>query len=359
MNALTAYEQQQVRQIAGFKAEHPLLIVNLMEKVTHPIVTLARRFIPENSVREAIDLAYKASEIVAHRAEVAAQAGVDDIRQLRNATLELCDQLAEKRCSLAGQGAMTRGAVISTAGGVGAILGMEVMFTFALKTIHNVGYCYGYAPEDPGERDYAMGVLLVAAAGTAKQKQEAIVDIQKVEDFVLGEVVEEATLCSAEALANEALGTVTEGAAEEMLAERVFESGALRAVPLLGIVVGAVTDAAVAEYIGHVAKRMFQERWLRAQGKVDIVAPDDSLVRNRWQRAGGVLSACSYWTSYLCSFTLTFPIFFVVKRLPTENAAHRGLKAGGEAAARDVETVRARLVRPAQAAEAPVATAVA
>ncbi len=82
---------------------------------------------------------------------------------------------------------------------------------------------------------------------------------------------------------------------------------------------------------------MFQERWLRAQGKVDVITPDPTTVRTRWQRTGGVVSACTYWTSYLCSFTITYPIFYLSRRLPADNAAHRGFRAGGAAAAQDVE----------------------
>jgi hypothetical protein len=34
---------------------------------------------------------------------------------------------------------MLRGAAISSAGGAGAVLGLEVMVTFALKAIHTIG----------------------------------------------------------------------------------------------------------------------------------------------------------------------------------------------------------------------------
>src|SRR5262245_61458101 len=280
MSPLTPYEQAQLQEIAGWKAEPPLLMVRLLEAATHPIVQLAKQFVPNGAIHDAVEAAYQASGVIAHREQVAKQAGVSDVRVLSQGPLDRCDRLADRFAKIAGEGAMLRGAAISSAGGAGAVLGLEVMVTFALKAIHTIGYCYGYCPEDPREKQYALGILLAAAAGSVSEKQKAMADLNSLHEFIVGELVEDVVHTSAEKLAEEAVEQVSKSAAEDFLAERVLESGALRAIPLLGVLLGAISDAAVAEFIGHVAKRSFQERWLRASGKVLTIAPDPACARS-------------------------------------------------------------------------------
>jgi len=335
MNQPTPYEQQQIQQIAGWKAEPPMIVVEALEVATHPIVLLAKQFVPDHAVRDAIECAYQASGVLAHRDDILTRAGVSDIKRLRCVGLERCDQLADEFSQIAGEGAMLRGAVVSSAGGVGAVLGMEVMVTFALKTIHTVGFCYGYCPEDPREKDFALRVLLTAAAGNMNEKQKAMDDVQSLGEFMLGEVVENVVEASTEKLAEEAIEQVSTTAAEDFLAERVLESGALRSIPFLGIILGAISDAAVAEHIGYVAKRAFQERWLRAQRKVTLIAADRRFARTRLGRAKGVIGALCYWSMFFASFGVSYPPLLLLSFLPDGNPVSRGFADGHEAAAYD------------------------
>jgi len=271
------------------------------------------------------------------------RAEVTDIKELKRADLALCDTLADEFARKAGEGAMLRGAAISSAGGVGAVLGMEIMVTFALKTIHTVGFCYGYCPDDPREKDYALGILLTAAAGSMQEKQKAMSQLDSLEEFMLGEVVENVAETSTEVLAEEAIEQVSMTAAEDFLAERVLESGALRAIPLLGILVGAISDAAVAEYVGYVAKRSFQERWLRANGKIESIVPDSQFSRTRLGRAKSIVGATCYWTSFLVSFVVSYPPLLLLSLLPESNIVSRGCADGRDAAARDRDRLAAVL----------------
>lgn len=343
MRNLTPYETEQVHHIAGWKAESPLLMVELFEKLTHPMVVVAKQFLPETAVRDAILAAYKAAEVFAHKEDVLKQAGVTTIRQLRKGSLELSDQLAEWFAKKAGEGAMMRGAVMGGAGGAGAILGMEVMVTFALKTIHSIGYCYGFDPEEPRETEFAMKILLVAAAGSLQEKQHAMAELDSLKEFVAGEIVEDITKEAVESAAEGAVERVAQQAAEEFLSERLLESGALRAIPFLGVLLGAVSDAAVAQYIGRVAKYSFQERWLRNQGKIAAIAPDTAYARSRFQRTEGVLASGIYWSTFLASFVVSFPPLFVMALLPSGNAAERGLSDGKANAVRDSRRLTRRL----------------
>src|SRR5262245_22879693 len=115
MSALTPYEQQQANLIAGWKAEPPFIMVEALEIATHPIVAFAKQFVPDHAVRDAIECAYQASGVLAHRDAIMQRAGIDDIRKLRDAELAPCDRLADEFSRIAGEGAMLRGAVLSSA----------------------------------------------------------------------------------------------------------------------------------------------------------------------------------------------------------------------------------------------------
>jgi len=361
MSPLTPYEQEQVNQIAGWKAEPPMVLVEALEVATHPIVMFAKQFVPDNAVRDAIECAYQASGVLAHRDDIMKRAGVGDLRELRSTSLQRCDQLADDFAKIAGEGAMLRGSVLSSAGGAGAVLGMEVMVTFALKTIHTIGFCYGYCPEDPREKDFALNILLAAAAGNMAEKQKAMADVNSLGEFMLGEVVENVVETSSEKLAEEAIEQVSTTAAEDFLAERVLESGALRSIPLFGILLGAISDAAVAEYVGYVAKRAFQERYLRSRGKVAAIAPDRRYARTRLGRAKGVLGAMFYWSSFLISFTVSYPPLLLVSFLPDGNIISGGFSDGRDAAVHDhkrlLAAIRGRVADQPQAGNMPLAAA--
>ena len=243
MTPLSPYEQRQVNQIAGWKAEPPALIVEAMDAVTHPIARLAERYIPEQAVRDAIKIAYKDSEILTHPAEVVQRAQVASLRELRHGDLAQCDKLAEHFAGVSARKSAVRGSSLTA----GPVLSMEIAIMYALKTVHMIGCCYGFTPQQPREKQYVLQTLLVASAGSMKEKAEAILNLRSLEDVLLEEIVED----------------VIEEEADAII-QQVVEEMAGSSVPLVGLAVGGVTNAAVTYHTAQVAKRLFQERWLRA-----------------------------------------------------------------------------------------------
>ena len=63
MKPLTRYEAEQVRKIAGWKAEPPSYVSGMLEKLTHPLVKLAEKALPPELVAETIQDAYASSEV--------------------------------------------------------------------------------------------------------------------------------------------------------------------------------------------------------------------------------------------------------------------------------------------------------
>jgi hypothetical protein len=323
-----------------------------MEKATHPIVSLAKQFVPEDALSNAVEVAYRASEVFAHKDDILRAARTTQIRDLRNARFEDCDRMASQFARKAGESAMVRGAMISSSGGMGAVVGLEVMVTYSLKCIHTVGFCYGFSPDDFGERECALGILLIAAASNMKEKQRALGELQALEaskiqkdmmNAMRDSAVETLTEESTEVLAEEAIERVSQTTIEEVITERAIESTALSAIPFLGILLGGVSDAAVAQYVGETAKRVFQERWLRANQRVTTIAADPKQSRSRFRRAEGVVAAGVYWTTFAASFVVSWPIAMAASFVPRNGPVARGCVHGGRQATHDGKALAAQL----------------
>jgi hypothetical protein len=318
MNSLTTYEARQVRAVAGWKAEPPSYVTGMFEKLTHPLVKLAEKALPENTVAEAIEDAYMSSEVSTHRDKVLQRAGVAELHELWKTDLAFCDKLADEFAKLAEQRAMLAGA--GTGGGnlLSALIVVKALMNYCLKTIHTIGYCYGFGTEEPHERDYVLGVMLIASAGSLKEKQHAIYTLGKVEDAILEEAFEELI--------------------QDAMAEQILESGGLSSIPAIGILAGAMQFATMTQHVARIARFSFQERWLRVNGKLPgRIQPDRSLARPWVVRVGTSASISAYWTTFGVSFLVSVPAIWLFRFIPMKHALADGMVAGGHSAGHDVE----------------------
>jgi len=177
---LSWYEQQQAEKIAGWKAEPPAYLSAILQKVTHPLVNVTEHLVRPETVIESIRDAYASSEISVHRERVLNRVGVSDLSELRNRELQFCNELADQLALEASRGAMFWGAAAGGGNLLAALTSVRALMGYCLKTIHTIGYCYGFGTDEPHERDFVLGVLLIASASTLEEKQHAIGKIGEV-----------------------------------------------------------------------------------------------------------------------------------------------------------------------------------
>lgn len=318
LETLTEYERERVDQIAGWKAEPPSYLSAILDKLTRPLVVTTERLIPPEKIAEAIDNAYATSAVQIHRERIAEKAGVEDVRLLQQADLEICDQLADECAFRAAKGAMFWGA--GAGGGpnlISTLVSLNALITYCLKTIHSIGYCYGFDTEEPYERDYVLGVLLIASTSTLKQKQAAIVTLGKVEDMIFEEAFED--------LLKDAIG------------KQIVESAGLSTIPVVGMLTGAMHAAALTEHTAAVAKFCFAERWLRQRGRLERIEPDPKRARSVVGRTRARVANNVYWGAFGISFLVAVPVAWMFSWVPTDNVVFHGLQEGRDDACRDVD----------------------
>ena len=323
---LLPYEIGQIDRIAGWKAEPPSYVSGLLEKLTFPLVKLAEKSLPKNAVAEAIADAYAASEVSAHKEKVLQCAAVAELHDLWKVDLAFCDRLADEFAEMAEQRAMLAGAGSGGGNLLSALIVVKALMAYCLKTIHTIGYCYGFGTDEPHERDYVLGIMLIASAGSLKEKQDAIVTVGKVEDTIFEEAFEELI--------------------EDAMAEQILESGGLSSIPVIGILAGALQFATTTQHVARVAKFTFQERWLRMNGKLeDRIPPERTFARAWMKRAGTGACTSAYWATFGVSFLVSVPVVWLFRFLPTNHALGHGIAAGSCAASHDAVHVIEKVTR--------------
>jgi hypothetical protein len=324
MNALTRYEAEQVRKIAGWKAEPPSYVAGMLETLTHPLVKLAEKALPPQVVAETIRDAYASSEVSSHRENVLARAKVSELHALWKADLSTCDKLADHFAYLAEEKAMLKGAGSGGGNLLSAIIVVRALMNYCLQTIHTIGYCYGFGTEEAHEREYVLGIMLIASAGNLKDKQNSVATVGNVADLIVEEAFEEMI--------------------EDAVTEQLIEHGGLSTIPAIGMLAGAMQFAAMTQHVAKIAKATFQERWLRNNGKIEgRIIPDRQQARPWVQRVANRTSESAYWATFAVSFLVAVPVTWAYRSLPMNHALGHGLKAGRAAGVMEAEQVIAKL----------------
>lgn len=303
------YEAWQVQEIAAWKSEFSNPFGELFRRSAQPVVKVVESIIPDRLARTAVEAAYRAARAMATEADVRLLAGVDDVRELQRKPLELCDRLAagvgETGMAIAAAEGFTTGA-----GGVWTtVLDVPLLFVSCLRTIVKIGHCYGYPMDRKTDEAWTLGALAVALSCTPERRAGLLERVREVEDLMIEETEEQVLIEESAALLTQI---------------ELFED-----VPVFGAATGALLNLWTARKVERTARRLFQERWLRDNGRVASIEPlarvQDAASAYGWS---GALTRAAAGTAYGVGFCAAFPFHFVAEglssfsgRLPTSAAA--------------------------------------
>jgi hypothetical protein len=214
-------------------------------------------------------------------------------------------------------------------------LDIPLLFSLALRTVMRIGHCYGYALDQSRDEPFVLGVLIAAVSGSRERKHEVLGKLREIEDWLIEQTQEE---------------MIAEEAMSMLFQLEVFEE-----VPGLGAISGGLLNYVFMRKVDIGAMRVFQERWLHDNGKVDVIEPATLIERagstGRWDH---VLSRAVYAGCYYLGFGVALPAFFVASALGSkDNAMTRGLRGGATAATEDVDRLLARLRNAAESSAPP------
>jgi EcsC protein family len=288
---LTRHEAEQIRQIALWKSQPPNPLDEMSKMITLPWARFLERIVPDWIVTTTINGAYRLSRTLASPEPTKRKAGVNQLAELRQSPMNQCDRLAGQVAASARMISFVEGAVTGAGGVVTTVVDIPLLFVLSLRTIQKIGHCYGFTFDKAEDREYALGVLITATAGSLGSKRERLDRLHGLKDWFI-----EAT--QEEVIADE-------------LVSLLFQLELFEQIPGIGMVSGAVLNLLFSRKIDMTARRVFQERWLRDNGKVTVIepaaVPHHIIARGR----ASVFTRAAHSASYYLGFGLSFPVCVV------------------------------------------------
>jgi hypothetical protein len=310
---LTSYEAEQVRRIAAWKSHPPHPFAELFKRIVQPGSRLLEKVIPDQMVIAAIEKGYDFTAALAERERTSRQAGVEDLVELRSKPLQECDARAG-RAGMAAMGfSIVEGAATGAGGMLTTVLDIPLLFVLSLWTIFKVGHCYGYALDEPRDRRYVLGVLIAALSCTLETRKERLDQLHELEEWLVAEAQEEII-------------------AEELLS-LLFQLEVFEEIPGIGAISGALLNVALMRRVEITARRVFQERWLRDNGKIEAIEAAEAPAHRLATGWRGPLVRVAHSGGYWVGFGVALPVCMVASLFRPLISGNLSMPSAGSAAA--------------------------
>jgi hypothetical protein len=286
---LTKYEAEQLREIEDWKHRPPSVASRAIEAVVQnegvrAIVQsrlvsaavgsgarLLRSVIPHDSIAAVIEAANTAGRWLADSRDILRDAGVGILEELKKKDLKLCDESADSVHNWAIGAAVLEGGGTGMFGILAAPVDVPAIVTLALRTIYRVGFCYGYDSSSQHDREFVRMILATTGANSQTEKNLSLAILKSLQVIV----VKQTWKSMAEKAAQEQMSRQAAIIGARMLAKELginlTKRRALAAVPVIGAFVGGSVNGWFIRDVGWAARRSFQERWLRENGKITDV----------------------------------------------------------------------------------------
>jgi DNA-binding transcriptional regulator YhcF (GntR family) len=265
---LTQYEHTQVEEILQWKAETPSVISKALGTILSPVTWLINKIIPEAAIRGALDFSSGAAEWLTDTKDIVRDAGVSSVADLRTLDLKTSDRLADEVHNWAIGLASAEGGVTGAAGLPGMAVDIPAIIVMALRTIHKIGVCYGFAVETKEDREFVLAILAASGANDMEEKVAALLTLRTIEVSIAKQTWKKlAKKAATDQLSREA-GIIGIKNLAKQLGINLTKRKALQAIPAFGAIVGASANGWYIKEVGWAARRAFQERWLIENQKI-------------------------------------------------------------------------------------------
>ena len=336
MSTLNGYEADQVRVIALWKSERPSLLLESYRGLIRPISKLLARVVPKDLASSVLAKVEAASELHEVAADILDAANASNVADLLNRSLEECDRLANGVSAKAEHLALLEGMVPAAVGvalpegggAVAATIDVPVLLEASIRAVRRIGHAYGFTLESEPDRRFVLAILDIANRDEPTGREEVR---ERLWDF--------------------------DGPAERMaerddaaraVEESIVDDLPIESIPIVGDVANLVLDYAFVRRVDLTARRVFQERWLRANGKVASIEPSPvSKRRSSFEGIAAVASEVAYVGAYGVSFGVTFPATLAALAVESvaPDAVLRGFRDGASAAGGDSREFLDRMAR--------------
>jgi hypothetical protein len=264
----TPYEEQQVQAIRAWKAELPGVVTRTFGFVALPAVWLVQHVVPEAAIQGAIDAASRAGSRLADKGDLLREANVQQISDLKNGELATCDALANRVHDWALGLASAEGALTGALGIAGIAADIPAIVTWAFRTIHKIGLCYGYECTSELDTEFVHGVLAASGANTLSDKVAALATLRSIEVTLATQTWSAMAEKAMQHQLSREGGLIAMKRLANVLGVNLSRRKALQTIPAIGAAVGASVNGWYIKDVGWTARRAFQQRWLTDNQKL-------------------------------------------------------------------------------------------
>ncbi|KIL47031.1 EcsC family protein [Jeotgalibacillus campisalis] len=267
-NPITIYEKEQLEHINKWKNEEPSVLNQAYGAVLKPVSWVVEKVVPEMAIQGLLDGANEVGRYFADTKDLLRDGQVLKIQDLKYKDLELSDQLADDVHNWAIGLATTEGGVAGFFGLPGTLVDVPAIITFALRTIHKIGLCYGYDCKNEQDKKFVLGILAASGANSVEEKTAAILALKSIQNTIAKQTWKKmAGIATHQPFGREAAILAVKNLAKQ-LGINISKRKALQAIPFIGAFVGASSNGWYIKDVGWAARRAFQERWLIENEKI-------------------------------------------------------------------------------------------
>jgi hypothetical protein len=343
MKPLSDHEAEQVREISYWKSEGPSLLMEAYRGLSRPISKAIARVVPKELVHKALVEVEKLAEKHDPVGDLLKAAGVSGLGDLLGRPLEECDRLSNSVSTRAEHLALLEG-VVPAAGGVAipgvggavtAIVDVPILLEATLRAVRRFGHCYGFPLDSEVDRRFVLAILDIANVDNPPGVDEERLGLWATDGPYPAK---------------------PDGSGpEDHIEQALIDDLPLESIPFLGDLSNLVLDFAFVRRADITARRVFQERWLRTNEKVESIPPaPGSHRRSSVEGMVRIGSELAYVGAYGVAFGVTFPASlagsFLASVVP--GSVLRGFQDGALAADRDALDVLEGFRRSIQAERA-------
>lgn len=268
MDKINQYEQQQITAIKDWKNRKPSGMDKTFSIMALPLAWALDWITTDESIQETLIHANDAAADAADQNYLLEHAKIKNIQEMKDKELKECDSFALEAQNWGLATASTGGALIGAGGMCSISSDIHFVITLSLRTIHNIGLCYGYSGKSDEYRQFVLGILAASAANSQDEKEEALqalgLSMQRIPRQAKQSMASKAT---ANAMAKGARFIGMNKLAER-LGINITKRKAFQAVPAFGAFVGGSVNWLYLHDVSIAARRIFQERWLRENDKL-------------------------------------------------------------------------------------------
>lgn len=262
------YELAQISEIIKWKSAEPSVVSQAFGKALAPLAWTIKKVVPDKAVQGLLDGANEVGRLLTDKKDIVRKAQVVEIEDLQYLDLKISDQLAESVHKWAIGVAIAEGGTTGAFGLAGAAIDIPTIITLALRTIHKIGICYGYECNSEADKKFVLGILSASGANSMEEKNIAITMLKSLETTVAKQTWKKMSEKAVTHPLSQEAAVIALRNLSKQLGINLTKRKALQAIPVIGAVVGGSTNGWYIKDVSWAARRAFQERWLRDNGKI-------------------------------------------------------------------------------------------